>query len=682
MRKRKHIAKALAFVLATGIIATPINNIGNAAVASADESSETVKGDMDKFTIKFTYGAGSDWNWMEQPVEITKDGEYTFTYTTTKDNDKVMQLQFESNLYKGSMNDNFSITADSVKVNDTVYNVDATKATWNNSWSDEKPYTYTLVNGYGNLDSVGLANIKTGDKITVKIKITGMNSKSADAEATQKPEATEEPETTEKPLTNKGNMDKFSATLKYIASEEKDGDTVEITKDGEYTFSYTVQNAADAVNVLYLQTDLYAGSLNSNFKMKAETVTVNETEYNVDTEKTTWVINWTDPKAYQYTLINSWSKIDSVGLANVKAGDKITVKIKVTGTNSKSADAEATQKPEATEEPDTTEKPSEDIGSMYKFKVELTYGAGSDWASYPLEITKGGEYELTHIATADVDYINLLALQTNLYKGSMNSTFKIVSTKVLINDVEYTVSSKATWDNSWDDTKPYSYTLINSWGNLDSLGVKNIKTGDKIVVKFTVGGTNYDVAGEVIMPNAKPTETPTAEPTKEPTVTSTAAPTKEPTVAPVAPSKEPTVAPTQKPTVAPTQKPTAAPTQKPTVAPTTEPTVVPTKKPTVAPTKKPSLKNTTITVKNGKKKVSSVTVKIGKSAKISVSTNSNAKLSISGISKKESNVAKIVLKDNKITVNGLKKGKVKFKLVSKKTSTYKKASKTITVNIK
>ena len=521
MRKRKHIAKALAFVLATGIIATPINNIGNAAVASADESSETVKGDMDKFTIKFTYGAGvddsSDWNnWKEQPVEITKDGEYTFTYTTTKDNDKVMQLQFESNLYKGNMNDNFKIKAESVTVNDTVYNVDDSKTSWNNSWDDEKPYTYTLVNGWGNLDSVGLADIKAGDKITVKIKITGMNSKSADAEATQKPEATEEP--------------------------------------------------------------------------------------------------------------------------------------------------------------DTTEKPSEDIGSMYKFKVELTYGAGSDWASYPLEITKGGEYELTHIATADVDYINLLALQTNLYKGSMNSTFKLVSTRVLINDVEYTVSSKATWDNSWDDAKPYSYTLINSWGNLDSLGVKNIKTGDKIVVKFTVGGTNYDVAGEVIMPNAKPTETPTAEPTKEPTVTSTAAPTKEPTVAPVAPSKEPTVAPTQKPTVAPTQKPTAAPTQKPTVAPTTEPTV--------APTKKPSLKNTTITVKNGKKKVSSVTVKVGKSAKISVSTNSNAKLSISGISKEESNVAKIVLKDNKITVKGLKKGKVKFKLVSKKTSTYKKASKTITVNIK
>ena len=671
MRKRKHIAKALAFVLATGIIATPINNIGNAAVASAEESSETVEGDMNKFTATLVYGAGKEWD--NQSIEITKDGEYTFTHTVNQNADEIQTLSIDTDLYAGSLNDNFKFETESVTVNDTVYNVDESKIPWNN-WNEEGKYAYTIINAWvdpalnntKDEENNSIASVQAGDKITVKIKVTGTNNSTSED-------------------SNKGTMDKFSATLKYIASEEKDGDTVEITKDGEYTFSYTVQNAADAVNVLYLQTDLYDGSLNSNFKMKAETVTVNETEYNVDTKKTTWVINWTDPKAYQYTLINSWSQLDSVGLANVKAGDKITVKIKITGMNSKSADAEATQKPEATqepeatEEPDTTEKPSEDIGSMYKFKVELTYGADSDWASYPLEITKGGEYELTHIATANVNYINLLELKTNLYKGSMNSTFKIVSTKVLINDVEYTVSSKATWNNSWDDTKPYSYTLINSWGNLDSLGVKNIKTGDKIVVKFTVGGTNYDVAGEVIMPNAKPTEKPTAEPTKEPTVTSTAAPIKEPTVAP---SEEPTVAPTQKPTVVPSEEPTVAPTQKPTVAPTKKPTVAPTKKPTVAPTKKPSLKNTTITVKNGKKKVSSVKVKVGESAKISVSTNSNAKLSIRGISKEESKVAKIVLKDNKITVRGLKKGKVKFKLVSKKTSTYKKASKTITVNIK
>ena len=54
MRKRKHIAKVLAFVLAAGMITTPINSIGNVAVASADESSETAKRDMDKFTASLT----------------------------------------------------------------------------------------------------------------------------------------------------------------------------------------------------------------------------------------------------------------------------------------------------------------------------------------------------------------------------------------------------------------------------------------------------------------------------------------------------------------------------------------------------------------------------------------------------------------------------------------------------
>ena len=239
MRKRKHIAKALAFVLAAGMITAPINNIGNVAVASADESSETAKGDMDKFTVKFTYGAGSDWNWMEQPVEITKDGEYTFTYTTTKDNDKVMQLAFDTNLYKGSMNDNFSITADSVIVNDTAYDVDATKATWNNSWNDENPYTYTLVNGYGNLDSVGLVDIKAGDKITIVLKITGMNNNSEEPTATEEPEVTEEPEATKNPTedSNKAGMDKFTATLTYGANDDWNSYPIEITKDGEYTFT-------------------------------------------------------------------------------------------------------------------------------------------------------------------------------------------------------------------------------------------------------------------------------------------------------------------------------------------------------------------------------------------------------------------------------------------------------------
>ena len=317
MRKRKHIAKALAFVLAAGMITAPINNIGNVAVASADESSETdvVKGNMDKFNVTLKYGA-VEWNDGDK-VEITKDGEYTFTYTVQNAADSVNVLYLQTDLYNGSLNDNFKMEAETVTVNETEYKVDISKTKWDNEWNADKPYQYKLINSYADpaIDSVGMGAVKAGDKITVKVNITGMNSKSDDS--------------------NKGTMDKFTTTLKYGAVEWDAGDTVETTKDGEYTFTYTVQNAADSVNVLYLQTDLYAGDLNDNFKMEAETVTVNETEYKVDTSKTEWDNEWSADKPYQYKLINSYADpaIDSVGMGAVKAGDKITVKVNITGMN-------------------------------------------------------------------------------------------------------------------------------------------------------------------------------------------------------------------------------------------------------------------------------------------------------------------------------------------------------------
>ncbi|MFR2011950.1 MAG: hypothetical protein ACLS49_10695, partial [Christensenellales bacterium] len=194
MRKRKHIAKVLAFVLAAGMITTPINSIGNVAVASADESSETAKRDMDKFTASLTYGADGDWN--SYPTEITKDGEYTFTHTVIKDNDKILQLSVGTDLTAESLNDNFKFDVESVTLNDTTYKVD-TSATWN--LSDKGVYEYTIINGWGNLNSTRdeennqITYVKTGDKITVKIKITGTNNKSEESEATEEPETTEEP---------------------------------------------------------------------------------------------------------------------------------------------------------------------------------------------------------------------------------------------------------------------------------------------------------------------------------------------------------------------------------------------------------------------------------------------------------------------------------------------------------
>ena len=659
MRKRKHIALSLALILTTSITVASMNNIGNVAVVCASEENDetkVVKGDMNSFTAKVQYGAGGEWK-AGDLVEITKDGEYTLSYKVGSDAEEISVLSLETNLYKVSMNDKFKIEAETVTVNEKEYKVDTSVVTWNNSWNDEKPYTYTLINSYADpkIDSVKIGSLKADDKITVKIKVSGTKASESGNEPTEDK--------------SKGNMDKFTAKVQYGAGGEwKAGDLVDITKDGEYTLSYKVGSDAEEINVLSLETNLYKGSMNDKFKIEAETVTVNEKEYKVDTSVVTWNNSWDDEKPYTYTLINSYAdpKIDSVKIGSLKADDKITVKIKVSGTKA----------------PESGNEPTEDTskGNMDKFMVKLTYGADKDWANYSLVITEDGDYTITHIANFDVDKIDLLTLNTNLYDGSMSSAFIFKPEKIIINDTEYNIDiSKASWNNSGDEKiNPYTYTLINKWANLDSAGLGKIVTGDKITVKFSIKGTHSKLVGDnisFVFPG-----NPTAAPTKAPesTVAPTAAPTSEPTVEPTK-APESTPVPSTEPT--PESTSTAVPSEAPTENPTSEPTAEPTIAPTAKPTKKPRLKKPTLTIKNGNKNISSVKVKANKTIKISVSVNSKAKLLISGISKKESKIAKITFKDGKIIIKGLKKGKVTFKVSSKKTSKYKATSKTITVII-
>lgn len=141
---------------------------------------------------------------------------------------------------------------------------------------------------------------------------------------------------------------------------------------------------------------------------------------------------------------------------------------------------------------------------------------------------------------------------------------------------------------------------------------------------------------------------------------------------------EPTVAPTEEPTVA----PSAAPTEEPTVAPSEEPTADPTEEPTAAPSEEPELKAASITVKNGSKKVSAITLKKGKTVKLTVSADSKAKVTVAKLSTKDAKVAKVTLSGNKLTIKALKKGKVSVKLTAKKTASYKAASRTVKITVK
>ena len=221
---------------------------------------------------------------------------------------------------------------------------------------------------------------------------------------------------------------------------------------------------------------------------------------------------------------------------------------------------------------------------------------------------------------------------------------------------------------------PYTRAVYTFEGWLDKTN------GDKIYSNGQTISTDLAAKGETITlyavwkssssssSSGGSSTTPTATPTVKPTAT--AAPTTAPSSEPVKPTAEPTVAPTAEPTTVPTTEPTVEPTTKPTTAPT------------VKPTTKPTLKNASITVKKGKKKVSTVTVKKKKTVTITVSANSGAKVYFNKLSKANAKKVKVTLKNKKLTIKGLKKGTVKVKLLAKKTSKYKAASKTIKIKVK
>lgn len=210
------------------------------------------------------------------------------------------------------------------------------------------------------------------------------------------------------------------------------------------------------------------------------------------------------------------------------------------------------------------------------------------------------------------------------------------------------------------------------YSNCQSFTTDLVSKGETVKLYAVWKYNSSSSGGSSATSTAKPTVKPTAKPTVKPTVkpTATAAPATAPSSEPVKPTAEPTVAPTAEPTTAPTTEPTVEPTTKPTTAPT------------VKPTTKPTLKNASITVKKGKKKVSTVTVKKKKTVTITVSANSGAKVYFNKLSKANAKKVKVTLKNKKLTIKGLKKGTVKVKLLAKKTSKYKAASKTIKIKVK
>lgn len=180
-----------------------------------------------------------------------------------------------------------------------------------------------------------------------------------------------------------------------------------------------------------------------------------------------------------------------------------------------------TTAPDATTTPQETAAPEVVKGDMDKFTAGFNY-VGSDawadqsWDENTVEVTGNGSYSVSYKAKAETQSIYLLILSTNLYKGSLSSTFSLVPTYVSIGSKNYKVNSNGGWCfTDEDDTKAYRYNIVNPWNGpkqadgltnlttdtfIDEIGATPVATDDTITVYFTVKGMNSDNASATAAP--------------------------------------------------------------------------------------------------------------------------------------------------------------------------------------
>lgn len=224
-------------------------------------------------------------------------------------------------------------------------------------------------------------------------------------EATAAPEATTAPQETAAPEVVKGDMDKFTAGFNYVGSDawadqSWDENTVEVTGNGSYSVSYKAKAETQSIYLLILSTNLYKGSLSSNFSMVPTYVSIGSKNYKVNSNGGWCFTDEDDTKAYRYNIVNPWNGpkqadgltnmttdtfIDEIGATPVATDDTITVYFTVKGMNSDNASATAA--PAGIEDQETpgidnkpsdnnTEEPSEVPAKLTVAKKSVTVKAG------------------------------------------------------------------------------------------------------------------------------------------------------------------------------------------------------------------------------------------------------------------------------------------------------------------
>ena len=178
------------------------------------------------------------------------------------------------------------------------------------------------------------------------------------AEPSEEPSAEPSTEPTEEPTpAPTGDYNKFTATLSYVtkddwADQNWSDNTVEVTKDGEYSISYKAAQDSDDLYLLILDTDLYKANANPAFKMEGKSIKIDDTEYDASKADFCFRDSNTQEEAdnhpYRLNFVNPWNtptlddgftSVDGADPIDVladqkvaiKEGSVITVTFKVTG---------------------------------------------------------------------------------------------------------------------------------------------------------------------------------------------------------------------------------------------------------------------------------------------------------------------------------------------------------------
>lgn len=317
------------------VSATPAADATATPVVSTDPTAAPVaaKGNMDKFSVNFNYVADDTWAesiWEGTPVEVTGNGSYSISYKATSATQSIFMLFLETNLYKDSLKDGFSMVATDVSVGSKNY-----KVTDNGGWcfKDEKEdaqYRYNIVNPYNGpkkadgltdltegqekkINEIGTVSVAAGDMVTVYFTVKGMNSDNAGATAA--PEATTTPEVTVAPTETPAPTEAPAETTPTPDATQTPDNTEDTDNTEESEASLTVTKKTVSIKAGKAVTVKYTATNTDGDAVKAKATSAN---------KKVAKVKVSSKKVIKITVPN-----------NVKKGKKTVVTVKAEGKTAK-----------------------------------------------------------------------------------------------------------------------------------------------------------------------------------------------------------------------------------------------------------------------------------------------------------------------------------------------------------